>query len=213
MADPEQKNVTPRSSSGDRRGPERRKQDRRTPPPLWRSPAAYVAYGVVGALILVLFVSGDDEPELTVEAAEQTAVAEEYQPRAVPAGSVRDAPTVPHYEALIAEGDDAVGQIVRTELYCESIMAVAVSVPDTVLAPLMDGEGRVPGAACRWSREARSEDFLLIVPPQLAEPFARAPEVELNFVQRRRLPAELEWLGRSEAVALRNAGVLRQILP
>jgi hypothetical protein len=36
--------------------------------------------------------------------------------------------------------------------------------------------------------------------------------VELNFVRRRRIPANVEWLGRSEELALRNAGVLRQVV-
>jgi hypothetical protein len=126
----------------------------------------------------------------------------------------RDAYTLAQFERLLTEGNEATSQIVRTELYCESITPVNVretTPPDPVLASLMDGDGRVGGAECRWGPEARSEDFLLVVPSELAEEFARMPEVEVNFVRYRRVPASVEWLGRSEALSLRIAGVLRDI--
>jgi hypothetical protein len=37
------------------------------------------------------------------------------------------------------------------------------------------------------------------------------PEVERSFVRRREVSAEVEWIGRSEALALRNVAVLRAI--
>jgi hypothetical protein len=203
----------------DRRRGDRRRDDRRLPPPIWRRPAAYVAYGVIGtfALVLVFNATGDDELDSRQQAAiiERTAMAEPAPGTlASPAAPTRDAYTIANYEGLIAEGEQAVGQIVRTELYCGSLNQVAVRETDRThptLLGLADSEGRVAGAECRWSREARSSDFLLIVPSNLAEEFARAPEVELNFVRRRQIPAHVEWLGRSEALSLRYAGVLRDI--
>jgi hypothetical protein len=202
---------------GDRRGKERRRDDRRSPPPPWRRPEAYIAYGVLGALVLVLLVravsapTGGDAREQAV--ALELAMEEPEVPQ--PTGPTREAYTLAQFERLVAEGEDAVGEVVRTELYCGSISPVTVRSGERPvhrrLLDLADTEGRVAGAECRWSRDGRTSDFLLIVPPDLAEEFATAPEVELNFVRRRRVPAELEWLGRSDALALRTAGVLKEI--
>src|SRR5690606_14265817 len=98
------------------------------------------------------------------------------------------------------------GQVVRAELYCGAIRPVSmrpIDSPTPVLAALADAEGRVPGAECRWTRENRSATFLLIVPPHLAEEFAQTPEEEINFIRQRVVPANVEWLGRSDALALR----------
>ena len=122
----------------------------------------------------------------------------------------------PDGAASVSEGDGAVGQLIRTELFCEPLTPVSVrdvTPPSNALVGLIDGEGRVGGAECRWGTEARSEDFLLVIPPQLAEEFARMPEVEVSFVRYRRVAAQLEWLGRSEDLSLRTAGVLRAIDP
>ena len=43
-----------------------------------------------------------------------------------------------------------------------------------------------------------------------AKPFS--PVVQDNFVERRRVTAEVEWVGRSEALALRTAGVFRGLV-
>jgi hypothetical protein len=207
-----------RRNSGDRRSGNRRRDERRTPPPIWRRPAAYVAYGLLAGLVLVLiFRGGGSQPAGVDPAALERLAIPEAPPSPPPgAGPTREAFTLAQYERLTAEGGDAVGEIVRTELFCGNISPVTVRTGERSnrsLAALADAEGRVPGAECRWGREARSSDFLLIVPPDLAEEFARAPEVELNFVRRRRVPANVEWLGRSEELALRTAGVLREIRP
>jgi hypothetical protein len=212
-----------RSSGGDRRGDdrrgtERRRVDRRTPPPAWRRPSAFVAYGVVGALGVVLLVQAfaeDPEPAASAAAGiDATVVAAPPSPEPLPPGQVREAFSAADYQTLIAEGDRAVGQIVRADLYCESISSMQVRDIEgisPVLMALADAEGRVGGAECRWGREDRTAEILLVVPPDLAGDFATGPEVELNFIRRREVPAQLEWLGRSEALALRYAGVLRAI--
>jgi hypothetical protein len=202
---------------GERRSGDRRRPDRRASPPYWRHPAAFVAYGVVGALLLsLLFRGGDERSDRVVEAAvESGARPQRVAPQSGPVVPTREAYSPAQYERLLAEGEDAVGEIVRTELFCGSINPVAVrdtDRPHPGLVALADADGRVAAAECRWSRESRSSDFLLVVPPDLAEEFARAPEVELNFVRRRQVRAHVEWLGRSEALSLRNAGVLREIL-
>ncbi|MEX2569714.1 MAG: hypothetical protein WD737_00310 [Gemmatimonadota bacterium] len=205
--------------SGDRRRSDRRREDRRTPAPLWRRPAAFVAYGATGALVAVLLLRlGVDSADETVAAAAtstRVAAGEPYTVPEVPDGSVRDARTLAEFEALIAGGDRAVGQVVRAEIFCGSIGALAVREIEGMnpaLGALADADGRVAAAECRWSREARASNFVLVVPPALAEDFASAPLVEINFVRRRRIPAHLVWLGRSEALALRYAGVLQEVL-
>jgi hypothetical protein len=212
-----------RSSGGDRRGDdrrgtERRRVERRTPPPAWRRPSAFVAYGVVGALGVVLLVQAfAEDPEPTASPAagiDATVVAAPPSPELLPPGQVREAFSAADYQTLIAEGDRAVGQIVRADLYCGSISSMQVRDIEgisPVLMALADAEGRVGGAECRWGREDRTAEILLVVPPDLAGDFATGPEVELNFIRRREVPAQLEWLGRSEALALRYAGVLRAI--
>jgi hypothetical protein len=204
---------------GERRAMDRRRVERRTPPPLWRRPAAYVTYGVLGTLLLIVGfgLDGDEENEPEAEAAmleTSSRTAPSTPAGELPPGGAREAYTQAQFERLIAEGDQAVGQIVKAELYCGSINPVSMRTDQPTsksLQGLVDGEGRVGGAECRWSKEAMSSDFLLIVPPELAEEFARAPEVELNFVKRRQIPAQIEWLGRSEALSLRTSGVLRGI--
>lgn len=195
---------------GDRRATDRRQGGRRAPPPPWRRPIAYVGYGIIAALILVFIFGGDDEPDIagTTEVEEP---ATEPEVLAMDDAPDRSATTAAEFERLVAEGESAVGELVEAELYCASIIPITMREMDQAdprLVELADAENRVAGADCRWSREDRSDNFLLIVPPQLAEEFARAPEVELNFVRRRRVPATLLWLGRSEALAVRIAGIL-----
>ena len=159
--------------------------------------------------------SSESDPMAQAAEVERVAMAAEgAEPPVTPAPTTRDAFTLAQFERLVAEGNGANGQIVRTELYCGSIRPVnvrAVTTIPAVLSSMVDGESRVGGAECRWSAEARSEDFLLVVPSELAEEFARMPEVELNFVRYRQVPATVEWLGRSDALSLRISGVLRQI--
>lgn len=209
------KEAAPRA--GDRRGTERRRTDRRTPPPPWRSPPAFIGYGLAAGLLLFLLFGrggGDERPDagqvLTVPA----------QPSAdpnLPAGAgspTREAFGPAEFERLLAEGESSVGSMVRTELFCGSINQVNLREVDQInrsIAELADTGGRVPAAECRWGAEGRNQNFLLLIPPSMAERFASAPEVEQGFVRRRRVRAEVEWIGRSEALALRNAAVLRRM--
>lgn len=206
----------------DRRGSDRRRQSRRAPVPAWRKPWALVAYGVVGTLLLVLILRGfgDDEAapgETALDpAAGNRAIVVEPPTIPEPTGTPEDAYAAADYERLLAEGDAADGRIVRAELFCEAIRSFAVRRSEAVrpeVAVLADTAGRVPGAECNWGRTGvRGEAFLLIVPPALAEQFAGLPVVREGFVRRRRVPAELQWIGRSQALSLRTAGVLRQLL-
>lgn len=210
----------PGRSTGDRRAKDRRRSDRRTPPPPWRRPSAFAAYGVVATLILVMLLNGTDEevepfPADTSSAAAATGGQASMVDQDL--GPVeREAFTVAEYEALVAEGEGAVGDLVAAELYCGSITPMAlreVEGIDPRLAALADADRRVPAAECHWSRDARSADFLLVVPSELATDFASGPEIDLNFVRRRRVPADVLWLGRSDGLALRMAGILARVRP
>jgi hypothetical protein len=201
---------------GDRRAGGRRRTDGASG---WRVSKAQAAVAAVGVLVLVLLVRGltgsDDEPEGQAVGSELDTT--EPAPTAALArpSAIREVYTVAEFEGLLAEGDAAVGQTIRTELYCGSISQVTVRSTQTVnpsIAQLAGTDGRVAAAECRWSRDSLSSELLLVVPPNLAEDFARAPEVEINFVTRRQVPAEIEWLGRSEELSLRNAAVLRLII-
>src|SRR5690606_31145270 len=119
------------------------------------------------------------------------------------------------FERLVARGQAAHGQRVRAELFCGPLRPVALSNVERVdasIAALAGADGRVPGAECKWGSDgagATRPDVMLLVPPELATRFASAPVVVDDFVERRRVTAELEWLGRSTALALRTVGVLR----
>lgn len=204
---------------GDRRQKDRRRQDRRAPVPPWRRPWAFVAYGVIGALVVLLLVTGgDDDRGNAGTAAVGTQVAlPEIDTTAVGTNApLADAYGAGGHAALLAEGEAATGRRVRAELFCEPIRQVALRTGSNVtvrasVAEHADGAGRVPAAECRWGSEASAPTVLLVVPPALAARFASAPEVEQSFVRRRRVVAEVEWIGRSEALALRTAAVLREI--
>ena len=207
--------------SGDRRQGDRRRTDRRTPPPLWRQPWAFVAYGVTGALVLFLLLPpGDEESE---EAGQAAAVGTTTGQPAVDStmmvgadAPLRDAYGTGGYEALLASGGAAVGTRVRTTLYCEAIRSVTLRRGEDVtvspsIAAAADEQGRVPAADCQWGDEISAPDLLLVVPPALAERFASMRQVEQSFVRRRMVPAEVEWIGRSDALSLRIVGVLMSI--
>jgi hypothetical protein len=188
--------------------------------PPWRRPWAYVGYGVGGALLLFIVLS------LETDAGEEQSAPEVRTTTAGPAvdstlpagatGAVEDAYGAAGFERLVAEGEAAVGRRVRATMFCESINSVGLRTGGGItanrsVAETADAAGRVPAAECRWGEEATAPDFLLIVPPAQAERFASAPEVEQSFVRRRRVQAQVEWIGRSEALALRNAAVLLAI--
>lgn len=206
--------------AGDRRQNDRRRGDRRNPAPLWRRPWAYAAYGVLGALLVVLLLTslGDDEEgDAGAPLAIGTAVAPpSVDPASTPASAapIREGFGVGEFERLLAEGEAAAGQRVRALLYCEPTSQISLRDVDEVarsVAALADAQRRVPAAECKWGADAGAPDFLLLVPPQLAERFAAAPEVQQGFIRRRRVPVVLEWLGRRDALALRTAGVLRTL--
>lgn len=198
-----------------RRGGDRRRPDRRAAAPLWRRPWAYAAYGVLAALVLVLLFNpgGDDEPEGDPTLTTTSGTPEVDTTRSVAATSPsREAMGAGEYERLVAEGEAAVGQRVTTHLYCEAVSSIALQSDAVVtesVAAVSDATGRVPGAECRWGEGADAPELLLLVPPALATTFAAAPEVQQSFIRRRSVRAEIEWIGRSEALALRNVAVLR----
>jgi hypothetical protein len=214
--------------AGDRRGPDRRGGDRRalerrTPLPVWRRPWALVAYGVVGALAVVLVwnsMSGGEDapPEGRVVAARPVAPAADSTPTPAAADPPQDAFATADFERLVIEGQESRGRRVRTELYCDTPNPVAlrVGVPnaESAILALRDSAGRVTGADCKWGArgDERRQGFLLLVPTDLADDFAAAPVTTDEFVRRRRLLAEVEWIGRSEILALRTVGVLRRVL-
>jgi hypothetical protein len=105
-----------------------------------------------------------------------------------------------------------------TTVYCEPIRSVSLRTGADIpvspsVAQAADAESRVPAAECRWGSEGSAPELLLVVPPALAQQFASMPEVQQSFVMRREVPAEVEWIGRSDALALRIVGVLREIRP
>jgi hypothetical protein len=127
---------------------------------------------------------------------------------------IREGRSVAEYEILLAEGEKAVGAIVRTELVCQPITQMTLRVtqtPNPALERVADGEHRVAAAECRWSDGGRTAEFFLVIPPGLAQAFTAIPEKEMNFVPRRKVAVQVEWLGRSEALSLRTAGVLLAI--
>jgi hypothetical protein len=208
---------------GDRRGRERRRTDRRSPTPWWRRPWAFAGYGVAGTLLLFLAASSmfgrrDAAPldaELT-DAPPPRLPAPEHEPPPAATLPPEDAFGSAGFERLVVEGDAATGRLVRTTLFCNPPQRVAMGRTDrveTAVSALADEQGRVPAAECKWGERGttRREDFLLLVPPELAEAFAGSPEVTDSFVRRRQIAATLEWIGRSDALSLRTAGVLRRV--
>lgn len=205
----------------DRRGGDRRSSDRRTPPPAWRRPWALVGYGVVGTLVVVMFFNRSRPPERP--AADEVVTTAQPAPAAVevsgPAvdGGIEDATDANDFQRLVAEGEAAKGRLVRAELFCSSINQVSLRSVDRVesaIAELAGSGSRVPLAECKWGARRGDEprgDFHLLVPPEHAEAFANASVVDDAFVSRRHLHAVVEWIGRSEALALRTTGVLRQL--
>jgi hypothetical protein len=225
MADP-RSSETESSRAGERRADNRRagerRTDRRLPPPVWRRPWALVGYGVLGALLTVALFRGfaEDAPPERGEI-----VAVQPQPTSTVPTTPESASPQPRvgrssadFEQLVVEGAAAKGQRVVGELACNAPTTYTLSPTDTVAAAVLalrDAESRVPGAECKWGLrgETRRGDLLLLIPPELSERFASAPIAQDEFVRRRRLTAEVEWVGRSDALALRNVGVLRDVRP
>ena len=218
---------------GDRRGHDRRKSDRRAPVPPWRRPWALVAYGAAGALVLMMLVlsaGGDEEPEPGDRADAGDSAAgrrgdvvaapppvQTAPPAARPGAASEAAYGTEDFERLILEGDKARGKVVRAQLYCDNPTTVLVvegtDTVETAVAGLIDADRRIPAAECKWGRvnDPRREDFLLLIPPAMAGQFSSAPVVMDGYVRRRRLIADVEWVGKSRALAVRTAGVFRSL--
>lgn len=192
---------------------------------MWRQPWALVLYGVVGALALVMLLGGiggggggapDVRDEKLVE--KQSAGGTDVEPTdpGVAAAGPEDAYGSAGFERLVVEGEASIGRVVRAELYCEATQNFTTiqghTAPPSVAALIQ--EGRVPAARCRWGgpSEPRREDFLLLVPPAKAAEFASAAVVKDGFVERRRLIAQVEWVGRNQTLALRTAGVFQGLV-
>lgn len=204
----------------DRRGAQRRRNDRRALAPPWRRPAAYIAYGVASSLLAIVGFRGIVWPTTRtppsptrLEAIAVPASAEGGTPTTAPTNT-RDGRSVSEYEILLAEGESALGQVVRTDLYCQTISQMSLRQSPTTghrLNEVADSEGRVGVAECRWGDASRGADFFLVIPSDLAASFTEIPEEEMSFVLRRKVAARVEWLGRSEALSLRTAGILRAL--
>jgi hypothetical protein len=117
------------------------------------------------------------------------------------------------FERLVLQGPSAIGKTVKAELYCEQPTSYQVRTNVDAEAPVaaLAANGRIPAAECKWggANDPRREDFLLLVPPDLADDFAATPVINDDFQRRRRLLANVEWVGRSQALELRTAGVFR----
>lgn len=205
--------------TGDRRSDDRRRVERRSPPPPWRRPWAFAAYGAVAAAVIVLalmsFSAGEGrrgDPPIVERAPATPPPAAPVTPTTAP-GGVEAAFGASGFERLTLQGAAAVGRRVRTELYCEQpgSYQVRTTVQAEAAVAALAANGRVPAAECKWGGpgDSRRQDFVLLVPPELAEVFASTPVVTDQFQRRRRVAAEVEWIGRSEALALRPAGVFR----
>ncbi len=222
-----QSNETPREArnDGDRRGNDRRRVERRAPLPPWRRPWAYVGYGVLAALAAVLLLRGlgrddapapsDDAPMVARGPGSPAVTPPTEAPPAQPpaAGPAEAAFGAAGYERLVLQGAAAIGRTVRAELYCEQPTSYQVrtnaSAEPAVAA--LTADGRIPAAECKWGgpNDPRREDLLLLVPPDQAETFSNTPVISDDFQRRRRVVANVEWVGRSEALSLRTAGVFR----
>jgi hypothetical protein len=205
----------------DRRSGDRRRSDRRAPVPVWRQPWALVAYGALAAFLVVMAVRGladGDEPRTPAITAEGATAPTTRTPRAPREGEVaEDAMTASDFERLLIEGDAAKGRLVRVQLACGPVSSVSMrslDSPEEAVAELADAGSRVPAAECRWGgrAEERRPDFLLLVPPELAEAFSATPVVADGFVRRRAMVADVEWIGRAESLALRTSGVLVRVV-
>lgn len=225
MADAEQQGAD-EARRGDRRSNDRRKTDRRAPVPPWRRPMALVAYGVLGTLLLFAVVRalGDDEEEPPAIAAGGEVVDAPTPVPVVPSAPMQPAAperalTTADFERLTIQGDAALGRRVVAQLYCEAPTPVAVQgdTIESMVAAMVDTTGgpRVPAAFCKWGArdDPRRGDFLLLVPPEMAGQFASAPVTMDGYIRRRRLIAEVEWIGKSRALALRTVGVFRGLVP
>lgn len=227
MTQPNEAPHAPRNDS-DRRGNERRRVERRAPVPVWRRPLAFVGYGVLGGLLIFLLMArmraGEErtptnDPPMVARGPGAPSVqpADPAAPPPAPntgqAGATQEAFGAAGFERLVLEGPAAVGRTVKAELFCEQPTSYQVRTTEQAEASVaaLTSEGRIPAAECKWggANDPRREDFLLLVPPALADDFAAAPVASDEFQRRRRVVANVEWVGRSKALELRTVGVFR----
>lgn len=210
-------------SDSDRRGGDRRNVERRAPLPPWRRPWAYVGYGVLSGLLLVGLYRmtrpsapgpQGDAVLVTPPTTNSTNVAPPT-PKPPANQPTQAAYTTADFERLMLEGPRAIGRTVKAELYCEEPQTYQVrsNVQAEAVVAALASQGRVPAAECKWGgrNDARRQDFLLLVPPELAATFASAPLTSDEYQRRRRMVVNVEWVGRSEALSLRTAGVFRGV--
>jgi hypothetical protein len=207
----------------ERKESDRRRKDRRSPPPWWRRPWVLVLYGIIGTLIVLGLLNRSRPPQVPIGETEVVTTGPGAPAVAVegarPVAPPQDARSPADLEQLVAEGEEARGRLVFVELFCSSISQVAlrnVDVVSAAVAEVRDVTNRVPAAECKWGQRAEDGprgDVLLLVPPELATAFANAPVVDDGFVPRRHVVGTVEWVGRSEALALRNVALLRQLNP
>jgi hypothetical protein len=179
-----------------------------------------VAAALVAVLLLRTLGGGgdtpapDDDAPMVARGPGAPAVRADTVPaQRVPAGAPEAAFGAAGYERLVLQGAAATGRTVRAELYCAQPTSYQVRTNVTAepaVAALTDN-GRIPAAECKWggANDPRREDFLLLVPPDRAEAFASTPVISDDFQRRRRVIANVEWVGRSEALSLRTAGGFR----
>ncbi len=164
--------------------------------------------------------SGDDEPRPADDAPMVTRGPGEPSVAPPAEGTVKNANApveaafgAAGFERLVLQGPSAIGKTVKAELYCAQPTSYQVRTNVDAEPPVaaLAANGRIPAAECKWggANDPRREDFLLLVPPDLADDFAATPVTNDNFQRRRRLIANVEWLGRSQALELRTAGVFR----
>jgi len=205
---------------GDRRANDRRRLDRRTPPPPWRRPQAFAAYGAAGVLALVLLLrgcgGGDDTPAVPSGPVAPAPPAIATTPAPVHKGPIEQALRTADFERLTLEGERARGRIVQAQLYCDAPTPVALSSSsdtlEAAIAPLVDrAASRVPAATCLWGAQddPRREEFLLLVPPELAAQFTSEPVTLDGYIRRRKVIANVEWIGKSRALSLQTVGIFR----
>ncbi|HSU17635.1 hypothetical protein [Longimicrobium sp.] len=194
--------------------------ERRAPPPPWRTPWAFAGYGAGVVLLLVIGLrgcggGGDRQAGPSGPIAPAPAPLDTSHTPRQTGRQVEMAMSTGDYERLTLEGDRAKGRIVKAQLYCDEVDQAALENSDSIEAPIAaiadSVAHRVSAASCKWGAQddPRREDFLLLVPHDLAPQFSSQPVTLDGYVRRRRLIANVEWIGKSRALALQTVGIFR----
>lgn len=213
------------SGKNDRRRRDRRRTGRRqSERPWWRNRRGAIILGglaLAGVVLLSLenrqwdptSVPSVDPDTLSPTVHYEEGTAERLDRARV--DSIRHALAGAGFEELIAAGVTASGVVTEAPLVCDSVRRIRLlddEEPYPTLVAMADS-GRVPAAECRWVSpgETQPAPFLLLIPAGLVSAFDSIPETAVGFVPRRRLRAEIEWIGTRRAIALRAGGILRAI--